>query len=171
MEFKFIDPATDFSLGLKVIEDYHQKFLLEGEKLLALVEDIKQQGMNEELANRCVAMHCFYFNANRLHHTDEEQGLFPFLTSRSKLYDGMIDLLVQDHEEIEELWISLLEILGNPEKIEDFTKLQTLAVEFEKKHREHLIRENEDFLPKVAALLSLEENQQAGQKMAELRHL
>ena len=171
MEFKFTDPATDFSLGLKVIERYHQTFLLEGEKLLSLVENLKKQGMNEELANQCIAMHCFYFNANRLHHADEEQGLFPLLANRSRLYDGMIDLLVHDHEDIEELWMPLLQILGDPEKIEDFSEFQTLAIEFEKKHREHLLREDEDFLPKVATLLSLEENKQAGQKMAELRHI
>ena len=44
MEFKFTDPATDFSNGLQVLQDYHQDFLNRGTQLVALATKIKQQG-------------------------------------------------------------------------------------------------------------------------------
>jgi hemerythrin-like domain-containing protein len=171
MKFQFTDPATDFSDGLKVIKDYHQSLLQKGETLLLLVDEIKQQGMDETLANRCIDLHCFYFHANRLHHLDEEQGLFPLLTNYSHFYNGMMDLLTQDHEEIEYDWQLLAQLLGTPEQITDNNELQKLAIEFEKKQREHLIREEEDFLPKIELILSLKQKQQAGQKMSVLRNL
>ncbi|MCK4493410.1 MAG: hemerythrin domain-containing protein [Methylococcales bacterium] len=171
MKFQFIDPVTDFSNGLNVIKRYHDAFLIRGENLLTLAEDIKKQPMSEALANRCIEMHCFYFHASRLHHLDEEEGLFPLLKNHSELFKGMMDLLVNDHEDIEYDWQLLAQMLGNPEKIKACEKFQAIAVEFEKKQREHLFREDEDFLPKVAEILSSEELTKAGAIMAKLRHL
>jgi len=171
MKFQFIDPATNFSNGLTVIKDYHQSLLQKGSDLLLIIEEIKQQGINEVLANRCIELHCFYFHANRLHHLDEELAIFPLLENQSELYKGMTDLLIQDHEEIEYNWQSLAPILANPERIKDKNTLQKLAIDFEKNQREHLKREEEDFLPKIGLLLSPIEKQQAGKKMAELRNL
>jgi hemerythrin-like domain-containing protein len=171
MEFQFIEPATDFSNGLTVIKVYHQSLLRRGEQLLMLTESIKQQGMNEALANRCIDLHCFYYHANKLHHLDEEQALFPLLINQSEFYQGMTNLLTQDHEDIEYDWQLLAQLLGKPEQINDSGALQKIAGEFEKKQREHLTREEEDFLPKIASLLTATEKQQVGQKMAELRHL
>ena len=169
MEFKFTDPATDFTDGLQVIKDYHAHFLACGKKLLALVEQMAQEGMNESLANRSIELHCHYFHAHRLHHLDEEQALFPFLEQQSKLFDGMVDLLIDDHEAIEEGWEKLSKLLGNPENISDIPQFKELSSAFEKRLREHLIREDEDFLPKVDLLLSASQKQQAGALMQKLR--
>ncbi len=171
MEFRFTDPATDFSDGIKVIESYHQDFLKRGSELLGLAEEIISRGMNENLANRCVDMHCHYFHAGRLHHLDEEQGLFPLLENQSRLFDGMIDLLIQDHEEIEEDWEQLAGMLADPESITDTSLLRDLVKAFEKTQREHVIREDKDLLPKLEELLTIEQRQQAGEVMAKLRKL
>lgn len=171
MKFQFTDPATDFSNGLIVIKHYHQSLIQHGEKLLLLIEEIKQQGMNEPLANRCIEIHCFYYHASRLHHLDEEQVLFPLIINHSQLHKGMADLLTQDHEEIEHLWRLLAQMLGKPEQIGNNDQLQTVATQFEKKQREHLNREEEDFLPKIELLLSATQKLQAGKQMAALRHL
>jgi hemerythrin-like domain-containing protein len=127
--------------------------------------------MNENLANRCVDMHCHYFHAGRLHHLDEEQGLFPLLVNQSRLFDGMVDLLIQDHEEIEADWDPLASMLADPEHITDPKEFLELARAFEKRQREHLIRENEDLLPRLEELLTSEQRQQAGEAMAKLRKL
>jgi hemerythrin-like domain-containing protein len=171
MEFIYSDPVTDFSNGLVVLKTYHEDFLDRGVKLLELVAEIKQQGVNESLANQCAAMLCHFGHANNLHHQDEEQGLFPLLVGQSQLIDGMIERLMMDHEEIEKSWALLAEKLSSPEQIKDYDQLMHLAGDFEKIHREHLTREDEDFSPKVKAILDTEQIQQAGKKMAELRHL
>ncbi len=171
MEFRFTDPVLDFSDGLQVLKSYHQDFLDRGRQLLILAENLVEQGMNETLANRCVEMHCHYFHANRLHHLDEEHGLFPMIVDRSELINGMIERLVLDHEEIEEEWNALGAMLARPGDISDFKRLRELAVSFEKILREHVTREEEDFLPELEKMLSPDQKKMAGEAMANLRHL
>lgn len=171
MEFRFTDPASDFSDGLAVLGAYHQSLLAHGEQLMKLAQDIAAQEMCEALANRCIALHCYYFHANRLHHLDEEQGLFPLLLDRDPLLNGMMDLLAQDHQEIEEDWEALSRMLGSPPGITDGREFQRMAAVFEKRQREHLLREEDDFLPRVAMLLTDEEKMQSGARMAKLRNL
>ncbi|MGH8601941.1 MAG: hemerythrin domain-containing protein [Gammaproteobacteria bacterium] len=112
MQFQFIEPAEDFSDGLNVLYSYHQQFLERGRELLALVDRIQSDGMNEEHAYQCVQLHCYYQRANPLHHQDEERVLFPLIVQRSFLIDGMIERLALDHEEIEEAWVELAPLLS-----------------------------------------------------------
>lgn len=171
MEFKFTDPAADFSGGFNVLDDYHQDFLNRGKQLVALANTIKKQGMSEDLANQCMDMYCYYSHANHLHHKDEEEALFPLLVNQSSLIVGMIERLMLDHEDIEKAWDDLAERLSKPEEITNVDHFHHLVVTFEKVHREHLIREDEDFFPKIKDILSAEQIAQAGKKMSVLRHL
>ncbi|MCK5828795.1 MAG: hemerythrin domain-containing protein [Methylococcales bacterium] len=171
MEFKFTDPATDFSSGLQVITDYHQDFLARGLQLVELTKTIQKQGMTEDLANQCMDMYCHYSHATILHHKDEEEGLFPLLVDQSSLVIGMIERLIMDHEEIEESWAALSSRLSNPQDITNFDHLVHLTVEFEKILRDHLTREDEDFSPQIKKLLTAEQLEEAGKKMSKLRHL
>ncbi|MGH8615656.1 MAG: hemerythrin domain-containing protein [Gammaproteobacteria bacterium] len=169
MRFQFIEPAENFSDGLKVLYSYHEQFLERGGELLVLVDRIQSDGMTEEHAYQCVQLHCYYQRANALHHQDEEQVLFPLIVHRSFLIDGMIERLVLDHEEIEEAWVELAPLLGSPEQIVDREKLKRLALEFEKLQREHVTRENEDFFPTLEERLAPEQRIEMGEKMANLR--
>ncbi len=72
-------------------------------------------------------MHCHYFHAGRLHHLDEEQALFPLLENQFRPFDGMIDILIQDHEEIEKDWEQLAGMLADPESITDTNLLRDLV--------------------------------------------
>ncbi len=171
MEFKFTDPATDFSDGLLVIKSYHVDFLERGIQFVALATRIQQEGMNEVLANQCMAMYCHYVHATHLHHKDEEEALFPLLVNQSSLVIGMIERLMMDHEEIEEAWALLAKQLTHPETLTNFDYLLHQTIEFEKILREHLTREDEDFSPIIQTILTAEQRKQAGKKMAELRHL
>lgn len=171
MEFRFIDPAIDFSNGLEVIRAYHRNLLAKGQELVSLVEDLSMREMSKELAEHCIAIHCHYARTTILHHQDEEQGLFPMITQKSPLIDGMIERLAIDHGEIEEAWDEVSEILGKPEQLTDAETLKQRVRTFEKLLREHLIREDEDFLPKVELLLDSEQLRQMGDDMAKLRNL
>ncbi len=89
--------------------------------------------------------------------------------NQSPLIDGMLERLTLDHEEIEEEWEALASRLSQPEHIRDFGELQILARDFEKVLREHLTRENEDFLPQIKTLLMSEQLLQSGDIMQQLR--
>jgi hemerythrin-like domain-containing protein len=169
MEFRFTDPATDFADGILVLRTYHRDFLIRGQRLLDLVEAIDEYGMTETYANTCVEFHCYYTRANHLHHQDEESALFPLLARRSYLIDGMLERLALDHEEIDESWSELAALLSAPEALRGSNKLLRSAREFEKLQREHLTREDEDFLPVIDTMLTQEARLNAGRKMATLR--
>lgn len=169
MEFKYSDPVSDFADGLQVIRLYHQNLLETGERLLQFAFKVNHNGMSEAKANTAVDLHQHYTRANTLHHADEEQCLFPLLLDRDLVMDGMIERLTLDHEEIEQWWSELAAFLAAPEKITDCDRLVEVAFQFERLQREHLTRENEDFLPRVEEALNVFHRQQAGQGMARLR--
>ena len=171
MEFKYKEPVTGFSDGLVVLKTYHEDFLERGKQLLQLVANLKQKGMNEEYANQCMEAYCHYSHATHLHHQDEELSLFPLLLGSSALVDGMIERLMMDHEEIEDAWNILAEQFKQPDKITNFDALQNSTIKFEKLLREHLTREDEDFSPHAQVILNDKQRAEAGEKMAELRHL
>ena len=171
MEIRFTDPVNDFANGIRVLRTYHDDFIVRGEQLLRLTEAIYKNGMTGSFATRCIEIHSYYTRANKLHHQDEEVALFPAIVNQSFLLDGMIERLTLDHEEIEETWDELAVMLGNPEQLTGVGKLKRIASEFEKKQREHLVRENEDFLAHVEKILGQEQLVTLGKKMAALRGL
>ena len=171
MKFKYKEPVTGFSDGLVVLKTYHEDFLESGKQLLQLVANLKQKGMNEEYANQCMEVYCHYSHATHLHHQDEELSLFPLLLGSSALVDGMIERLMMDHEEIEDAWNILAEQFKQPESITNFDALQNSTIKFEKLLREHLTREDEDFSPHAQKILNDKQRAEAGEKMADMRHL
>jgi len=170
VQIQFIDPAQDFADGLEVIRTYHTSLLQHGQTLLGLVREIEEQGIDAGRANCLTELYAYYQRANRLHHQDEERALFPAVVGKNLLIDSMIERLSLDHEEIEESW-RVLEIA-----LKEILKRQTIpghlhekAARFEKLQREHLQRENEDFLPQLAVILEERQRQAMGQVMAAMR--
>ncbi len=83
----------------------------------------------------------------------------------------MIERLMLDHEEIETSWDLLANLLSKPEQITNVDQFLQLTIDFEKIQRDHLIREDEDFLPRLKDILSDQQLKQAGDTMSKLRHL
>lgn len=167
----FQDPATDFSDGLAVLVAYHERFLVEGERLVAFAVTLAQQGLDEAGAAEALHLAEWYENVMPLHHRDEERALFPRIVNRTFLIDGMIERLALDHDEIEAAWGELAPLLRHPEEIANPKRLFQVAHPFEKLLREHIVRENEDFFPPLKTLLSLDQIRHIGQAMARLRGL
>ncbi|MGQ0592872.1 MAG: hemerythrin domain-containing protein [Gammaproteobacteria bacterium] len=165
----FQDPATDFSDGLKVLVAYHERFLGEGQRLMAFAATLAQQGLDEAGVAEALRLAEWYENAMPLHHRDEERALFPPIVNRSFLIDGMIERLALDHHEIEAAWGELAPLLRHPEEIANPKRLSQVAHPFEKLLREHLVRENEDFFPTLRRALRQAELEEIGRVMRRLR--
>jgi hypothetical protein len=80
----FQDPATDFSDGLKILIAYHERFLLEGQRLMAFVATLAQQGLDEAGTAEGLRLAEWYENAMPLHHRDEERALFPRIVNLAR---------------------------------------------------------------------------------------
>jgi len=81
----------------------------------------------------------------------------------------MIERLALDHEEIDEHWAKLNEVLRAPERIADPARFLELAARFEKHLKTHIERENLDFFPVLEKMLSPDQLAGIGQRMARLR--
>ncbi|MGH8579271.1 MAG: hemerythrin domain-containing protein, partial [Gammaproteobacteria bacterium] len=79
----------------------------------------------------------------------------------------MIERLALDHEEIDEHWAKLNEVLR--EQIADPARFLDLTARFEKHLRTHIERENLDFFPVLVKMLSPDQLAGIGQRMARLR--
>ena len=165
----FQDPATDFSDGLKVLLAYHERFLVEGQRLMALAAILAKHGLDEAGTAEVLRLAEWYENAMSLHHRDEERALFPRIVNRSFLIDGMIERLALDHDEIEAAWGELAPLLRHTEAIANPKRLSQVAHPFDKLLREHIVRENEDFFPKLEVLLASDRRRDIGLEMARLR--
>ncbi|MGH8582284.1 MAG: hemerythrin domain-containing protein [Gammaproteobacteria bacterium] len=165
----FADPATDFSDGLKVIDAYHRGFLAYGQRLLLLADGLCEHGVDAARSREAAALACYYDQATRLHHRDEERALFPLIVNRSFLIDGMIERLALDHEELENLWVALAGGLGGLGTITDRGEWRERVRRFERQLRTHIEREDMDFFPEVANLLPMERRSTLGRRMAALR--
>ena len=171
MQIRFIDPATNFSDGIKVIRAYHDHLLEQGQRLLELISAIEAQGVDADRASHLAGLYAYYQRANVLHHQDEERALFPAIIGQDLLIDGMIERLTLDHEEIEESWRVLeIDLKAILECREVPDQLGVKAARFEKLQREHLIRENEDFLPLLEKRLTPAQRIEMGRVMASIRN-
>ena len=138
---------------------------------MAFAATLAQQGLDEAAAAEALRLAEWYENAMPLHHRDEERTLFPRIINRSFLIDGMIERLAVDHDEIDALWGELPPLLRYPEQIANPKRLSQVAHPFEKLLREHIVRENEDFFPKLESLLTSDRRRDIGLNMARLRGL
>ncbi|MGH8575700.1 MAG: hemerythrin domain-containing protein [Gammaproteobacteria bacterium] len=163
----FHDPATDFSDGLAVLLAFHERFLVEGHRLVTLAATLAQ--LDETGAAEALRLAEWYENAMPLHHRDEERALFPRIVNCSFLIDGMIERLALDHDEIEASWGELAPLLHHPEEIANPKRLSQVAHPFEKRLREHIVRENEDFFPKLKGFLTRAQLEEIGRVMGRLR--
>jgi hemerythrin-like domain-containing protein len=111
----------------------------------------------------------YFSNSAPLHHRDEEEDLFPRLNRQSMKIAEMIFSLKKEHEQLDRLWNGLLPGLKQPpaggfdsDFIDQANSFCTLC-------REHIQRENRDFLPLVASSLSQQELGIVGESMASRR--
>ena len=190
----FIDPALDRTDGLEILYAYHDSFVLQGKRLLALWEDICKHGIDEDRAAQSIELVDYYTGATRLHHLDEERCLFPRIINKSFRIDGMVERLALDHAEIEARWAEFVDYLRasegtprsskigpspglkqfpgqalDPLRVADPARCLALAHQFEQQLRAHIERENLDFFPELEKLLSLEQRMEIGGQMAHWR--
>jgi hemerythrin-like domain-containing protein len=165
----FVDPASDFSDGLQVLQTYHGSFLQHGRQLLALMEAITAQGLDEQRALEAGSLSHYYTEIIRLHHRDEERIVFPLILNKSFVIDGMIERLALDHEDIEVAWAELHGALQAPERITSSEQSLIWARRFERSLREHIEREDLDFFPEIERWLLPDQCTEAGRLMAQLR--
>jgi pyridoxamine 5'-phosphate oxidase len=111
-----------------------------------------------------------YFSTSALlHHRDEEEDLFPRLNRQSIRIAELIRDLKQEHEKLDQLWEIIspeLKKLPDDKFSDNFLQASN---EFCTLSRQHVTRENMEFLPLAANSLSELELKDIGESMAARR--
>jgi hemerythrin-like domain-containing protein len=138
-----------------------------------LIEEIVRalQGNSDELDTRQAARKAItYFTSSaRQHHEDEEQNLFPLLIRQSLKLADLVNSLKQEHRTLDELWLAIEPELRRMPEPADPDAFIAAASAFCKLNREHVIRENTDFLPIAQSSLSSQQIKDIGRAMAQRR--
>lgn len=168
-EEKLHDELPGFDEPLALLRACHTNILAHCDRLEALVVHVDTQGADDEARKLARDIVRYFSTSALLHHRDEEEDLFPRLNRQSLKIAELIRDLKQEHTRLHELWeiiVSRLKQLPDEHFSDDFLQASR---EFCSLSRQHVNRENMEFLPLAASSLSQLELADIGESMATRR--
>ena len=150
------EPAPDFSDPLDLLRACHQRILGFCDLLEKTASHINVNGLDDEAKQAAKKIHRYFSTAAILHHLDEEQDLFPLVAGESLKISTIIHELKQDHVNLDKAWEEIDPLLAKPESIEEINDFSQRVDSFCLAFRQHVTKENEDFLSMVQHMLSAE---------------
>ena len=158
-----------FDEPLALLRACHKNILDHCDRLENLITHIDTQGIDDEARKAARNIVRYFSTSALLHHRDEEEDLFPRLNRQSIRIAELIRDLKQEHIKLDQLWeIIIPELKKLPDDNFSDNFLQASS-EFCALSRQHVNRENMEFLPLVANSLSELELTDIGECMAARR--
>jgi hemerythrin-like domain-containing protein len=158
-----------FDEPLALLRACHSIILAHCDRLEALLVHIDEQGVDGEARTAARDIIRYFSGSARLHHRDEEEDLFPRLNRQSLRIAELIRDLKQEHTRLDQLWENIAaELKQLPETGFSDVFLQA-SRDFCTLSRQHVNRENMEFLPLAASSLSQLELTDIGESMAARR--
>ena len=168
-EEKLHNTLPGFDEPLALLRACHKNITDHCEQLENLITHTGTQGIDDE-AHKAARNIVRYFSTSALlHHRDEEEDLFPRLNRQSIRIAELIRDLKQEHEKLDQLWELIspeLKKLPDDKFSDGFLQASS---EFCALSRQHVNRENMEFLPLAANSLSQLELTDIGESMAARR--
>ena len=125
-----------------------------------------KQGIDDEARKAARDIVSYFSGSALLHHRDEEEDLFPRLNRQSLRIAELIQDLKQEHTRLDQLWENMVtELKPLPDKHFSDGFLQATR-NFCTLSRQHVNRENMEFLPLAASSLSQLDLDEIGASMA-----
>jgi len=163
------DDLPGFDEPLALLRACHKNILAHCDRLEALVVHIGAQGLDDEARKAAGDIVRYFSGSARLHHRDEEEDLFPRLNRQSLKIAELIRDLKQEHARLEQLWEIIatgLKALPDRHFSDDFLRA---SGDFCTLSRQHVNRENMEFLPLASSSLSQLQLADIGESMAARR--
>ncbi len=165
-ENRLTDDLPGFDDPLALLRVCHEKILAHCDLLEGLVTHMVEFGPDAEACKTAERITRYFSTSAELHHRDDEEDLFPRLNRQSLKIAELVHVLKKEHEQLETLWGALSPDLKRLPG-EGFSKEFTSAADdFCSLYRQHIERENMEFLPLVANSLSQQELTEIGESMA-----
>ncbi len=152
-------PGFDDPIGL--LRACHKKMLAHCELLEGLLTDPDPAAAQQVLR---------YFSTNAVtHHQDEEEDLFPRLNRQSMKLADLVHRLKKDHVELDRLWSGIAAGLRQLSQARGDPAFSEAVQVFCALSRDHIARENTEFLPLASSSLSSMALGEIGEAMAARR--
>ncbi len=159
-------PGFDEPLALLLA--CHKKIIAHCDMLDDLLAHIKECGIDDEARKSARSIERYFSTSAVLHHRDEEEDLFPRLNRQSIKIAELVQELKQEHTKLDKLWETIApELKQLPDSFSD--NFLEAARDFCTLSRQHVNRENMEFLPLAASSLSQLDLGDIGESMAKRR--
>ena len=163
------DNLPGFDEPLALLRSCHKNIIDHCDRLENLISHIDTQGIDDEARKAARNIVRYFSTSALLHHRDEEEDLFPRLNRQSIRIAELIRDLKQEHVKLDQLWELIspeLKKLPDDKFSDNFLQASS---EFCTLSRQHVNRENMEFLPLAANSLSELELKDIGESMAARR--
>lgn len=164
-----IPELPGFDDPIAVLRACHERMLEHCGLLERLIAHVAEKGPDMEASSAAARVYRYFSTAAKHHHQDEEQDLFPKLSQQSMKIADLAFSLRKDHQQLDALWDALGPVLRKVQDIEGNEAFARQAAEFCQLTREHVQKENREFLPLAQHSLSTKQLQEIGQSMEKRR--
>lgn len=162
-------PTPSFDEPVALLRACHMKMLLNATTLEKLATHIQSNGVDDQAIDAASNIRRYFNEAAPLHHQDEEKDLFPLLLTLAPELKGTICELNSEHQDLEESWQVLDELLADLNAIEDIDAFAELAQAFGQAYRDHIKEEEAEILMPIDGKLNEQQLAQLGKAMAARR--
>ena len=160
------DELPGFDQPLALLRAYHTQILDHCDLLEMMVARLRDDAVDDVARDAARKVVSFFSSGARLHHQDEDKDLFPLLIRQSLKLAELIHGLKQAHIELDALWTTLEPELKRFPNVTDTDAFIDQAGRFCELNREHIKRENTEFLPLADSSLSSQQLKDIGAAMA-----
>ena len=169
MNESLILELPDFDDPLGILKACHQRMLMQCETLEKLVPHIADKGIDEEARSAISKIKTYFTTSAVHHHQDEDEDLFPIMARQSLKLADIVHSLLQEHEAINQAWISLETSLNQPGELVDNINFNDQVQVFCGLYRKHITHEEQELLFMAQHILSHEQLEKLGDSMAKRR--
>ncbi len=159
----------DYSDPLGILNAYHDEILRQVGLLEECARWIDNGHDATEVRHRADTLRRFFSVADRIHHQDEEQDLFPRLKRVSQTMADLLQQLRTEHQQIEALWARLDPLLANPAELAQSDAFREMVLEFSRMQHQHVSVEQGELLETARQFISQKEQLEIGRAFARRR--
>lgn len=168
----FATPAASFDEPVELLMACHERVRHYASLSCKLAEHLRQHGVDDQARAAAAAILRYFDVAAPLHHQDEDDDLFPLLSSRAdEALQHRIAAITAEHAELGGLWQQVRVLLAKLAQGEAADLPQSLVETFAQRYCAHAQSEDDAVYPWAGRLLSPAELQELGRRMAARRGL
>ena len=170
--FKSQAAAPSFDHPLELLHACHGKIMHQCGTLRILTTHLSNKGCDQQAQQAAQGILRYFDSAGQFHHQDEEEDLFPALRAigaEQAQVDALLERLMSDHTVLAAAWNEVRPLLVQISEGVNAPLNEALTEKIITGYFGHIAVEEKELLPLAARLLSPQQTEQLGHRMAERR--